>query len=144
MLQHGILYILKWIYCVPIWILRNRPLLYSCPSIFIYTQPISSRIYYAVLFLHVCTLFCCFTSHLHLKMIGRSYSAQDFRLRSRPMSPSSHKVINPDTASASIANFIRYWSYWLLSTFCTVSYSAMCKQHWVLWFLVQFFLVTMG
>ncbi|XP_078271278.1 protein phosphatase 1 regulatory subunit 12A-like isoform X2 [Rhinoraja longicauda] len=46
-------------------------------------------------------------SHLHLKMIGRSYSAQDFRLRSRTMSPSSHKVTNSDTASASIANFIR-------------------------------------
>ncbi|XP_069753251.1 protein phosphatase 1 regulatory subunit 12A-like isoform X2 [Narcine bancroftii] len=44
-------------------------------------------------------------SHLHLKMVGRSYSAQDFRLRSRTMSPSRDKVTNSDTASASITTF---------------------------------------
>ncbi|XP_072905354.1 protein phosphatase 1 regulatory subunit 12A-like isoform X5 [Hemitrygon akajei] len=45
-------------------------------------------------------------SHLLLKMIGRSYSAQDFRLRSRTMSPSRHNDTNPGNASASITTFI--------------------------------------
>ncbi|XP_051884984.1 protein phosphatase 1 regulatory subunit 12A isoform X4 [Pristis pectinata] len=45
-------------------------------------------------------------SHLRLKAIGRSYSAQDFRLRSRTMPPSSHNDTNSDTASSSITTFL--------------------------------------
>ncbi|XP_062918220.1 protein phosphatase 1 regulatory subunit 12A-like isoform X7 [Mobula hypostoma] len=45
-------------------------------------------------------------SHLLLKMIGRSYSARDFRLRSRTISPSSRNDTNPDNASANITTFI--------------------------------------